>query len=99
MITGPLCRAARALTEISRDQLAQASGVAAPSVMAFEHKVASLSDKEIALLQRSLEQFGAVFIAANGGGVGVRLKYNEGDAKRIARLEGEGGIVASDDVP
>lgn len=32
-------------------------------------------------------------------GAGVRLKFTRQDVKQIDRLESEGGIVRSDDVP
>ena len=50
-------------------------------------------------LRQALEAGGATFIAENGGGVGVRLKFSRSDVRRIATLEGEGGTVAMDDVP
>jgi hypothetical protein len=47
-----------------------------------------------------LETFGAVFIPESDGiGAGVRLKFMRQDVRQISRLEGEGGIVADDDVP
>jgi hypothetical protein len=46
----------------------------------------------------ALEQFGVVFIPENGGGAGVRLKFNRSEVKQIGRLEGEGGPAADDDV-
>ena len=52
-----------------------------------------------AVVQSALETLGAVFIDENGGGIGVRLKFTESEARRIARLEGEGGVVASNRVP
>lgn len=53
----------------------------------------------VAALENALQDLGAVFIEENGGGIGVRLKFTDSEAKRIARLEGEGGITASDRVP
>ena len=40
-----------------------------------------------------------MFIPENGGGVGVRLKFNRSETKRLSILEGEGGVAADDDVP
>ena len=34
-----------------------------------------------------------------GEGAGVRLKFDSAATRRIAVLEGEGGLVAPDDVP
>ena len=59
----------------------------------------SRSSETITALKSALETLGAVFIEENGGGIGVRLKFTESEAKRIARLEAEGGVVASDRVP
>lgn len=50
-------------------------------------------------LQTALEKAGAVFIAENGGGIGVRLKLNRSEVRRIGVLENEGGIVGTDAVP
>jgi len=50
-------------------------------------------------LANALEKAGAQFIPENGGGVGVRLKFNRSETKRIANLENEGGPTASDEVP
>ena len=99
MITGPQCRAARALVEWTRDTLAANSGVAAARIEAFERKLDELDRDEQEHLVRALEAGGALFIPENGGGVGVRLKFSRADVRRIATLEGEGGPTAMDDVP
>ncbi|MBB4094117.1 XRE family transcriptional regulator [Ochrobactrum pecoris] len=99
MITGPQCRAARALVEFSRDRLAQLSGIDAEIIERFERKLGRPTDEQISTLAVALEKAGAQFIPENGGGVGVRLKFNRSETKRIANLENEGGPTASDDVP
>lgn len=99
MITGPQCRAARALVEFTRERLAQLSGINAETIEHFERKIGSPSDEQIKLLQDTLEKVGAQFIWENGGGIGVRLKFNRSEAKRIANMENEGGVVGYDDVP
>lgn len=99
MITGPQCRAARALVEFSRDRLAQLSGIDATTIEQFERKLGKPSDTQIEALIETLEKAGAQFIPENGGGAGVRLKFNRSETKRIANLENEGGPTASDDVP
>lgn len=49
---------------------------------------------------RAFETFGIVVIGESDGmGAGVRLKFTRQDVKQIGRLEAEGGIVSSDDVP
>lgn len=99
MITGSQCRAARALVEITRAKLARRSAVDEAVINQFERRLQEPKPEAIAALQSTLERLGAVFIAENGGGIGVRLKFTDSEAARIANLEGEGGIVASDRVP
>ena len=98
-ITGPQCRAARALVELSRDRLAQLSQIDAATIEQFERKLAKPSGAQIKTLVETLEKAGAQFIPENGGGAGVRLKFNRSETRRIANLENEGGPTASDDVP
>lgn len=99
MITGSQCRAARALVEITRAKLASRSGVDEAAIEQFERKLGEPEPETITALKSTLETLGAVFIAENGGGIGVRLKFTESEAKRIARQENEGGVVANDRVP
>ncbi|MDF1610092.1 helix-turn-helix transcriptional regulator [Hoeflea sp. YIM 152468] len=99
MITGQQCRAGRALVEVSREKLTRRSGVDEATIENFERLIDAPTPEAIVALEKALEDLGAVFIAENGGGMGVRLKFNSSEAKRIAGMEGEGGIVASDRVP
>jgi len=99
MITGSQCRAARALVEVTRGKLALRSGVDEAVIHDFERKIDKPEDRTTEALQAALEELGAVFLAENGGGIGVRLKFTAAEARQIARLEGEGGMVASDRVP
>lgn len=99
MITGSQCRAGRALVEVTRAKLATRSGVDETVIEQFERKLQRPEADAIAALEAALEALGAVFLPENGGGIGVRLKFTESEARRIARLEAEGGIVASDRVP
>jgi len=99
MITGPQCRAARALVEVTRGKLGKRSGVDDAVIEDFERKIQEPEPDTVVALQSALEALGAVFIEENGGGIGVRRKFSESEARRIARLESEGGIVASDRVP
>lgn len=101
MITSAQCRAARALVEISRATLAGLAGTEPSTVENFERKLAKPDAATIARLQEALEAAGAVFIpeSENGGGAGVRLKFNSSSTRRLAILEEEGGIVRPDDVP
>lgn len=100
MITGSQCRAARALVEYSRDRLALSSGIDGEIIEMFERRLDNAAHTDIAALQSALEKAGAVFIPdSESGGIGVRLKFNMSETRRIATLESEGGIVAHDDVP
>nr|WIE91341.1 XRE family transcriptional regulator [Mesorhizobium sp. WSM4875] len=99
MITGAQCRAARALVEWTREKLASNSGVDALVIEEFERRITLPDDDICATLQTVLENAGAAFIAENGGGIGVRLKLNRSEVRRISVLENEGGIVGTDAVP
>lgn len=99
MISGSQCRAARALVEVTRAKLSLRSGVDEAVIHDFERKLEKPAEKSIEALQTALEELGAVFLEENGGGIGVRLKFTAAEARQIARLEGEGGIVANDRVP
>lgn len=99
MITGPQCRAGRALAELSRNILAKLSKVDATTIEHFERQVDRPDDKTVAAIAAALEEAGIVFLPENGGGIGVRLKFNASETKRIGVLESEGGVTAFDDVP
>lgn len=47
----------------------------------------------VGVVRRALEAAGVEFIPENGGGAGVRLKFNRREVKAINALENEGGIV------
>ncbi|WP_311030374.1 XRE family transcriptional regulator [Mesorhizobium koreense] len=100
MITGPLCKAARALVGVSRYKLAANSGVDTRAIELFERSISVPDEAAVAALQSALEVLGAMFIPEEGShGVGVRLKFNRSITKRIGTLENEGGPPAKDDVP
>jgi len=98
-LTGPLCRAARALVQWPRAQLATATGVLKPTIRAFETGDVDPGEEARAKLQHALESAGAVFIPEDGDlGAGVRLRFNARDVKQLRRLENEGGAVGEDDI-
>lgn len=99
MIAGSQCRAARALVQVTREKLSFRSGVDGAVIHNFERMLDKPDEKTVKALQGALEELGAVFLVENGGGIGVRLKFTAAEARQIARLEGEGGIVANDRVP
>lgn len=99
MITAALCRAARALIGWRIETLAEESGVDRALLVAFENAAARLDAAQAKAVSAALEAGGALLMPESDGlGAGVRLRFTARDAKQIARLEGEGGIVGEDDV-
>lgn len=98
-ISAGQCRAARALTDLSRAMLAELSGLPEQAIRDFEKKLSEPNTSFRLKLRMVLETHGAVFIDDDGqGGQGVRLKFSATEAARIERLENEGGPVGEDDV-
>lgn len=100
-LTGRLVAAGRALTGVSQSELATAAGIPLEILRPLESSGAAwIPDNESQALGRALETFGAVIVPEGDGmGAGVRLKFTRQDARQIGRLETEGGVVRSDDVP
>lgn len=100
MITGKQCRAARVLVEISRERLAQRTGIDVSVIEHFELKIDAPDAQIVATLKNALEEAGAVFIPDDGDrGAGVQLKFSGSVTQRIITWEGEGGLADIDDVP
>ncbi|WP_353640937.1 transcriptional regulator [Mesorhizobium sp. WSM2239] len=74
MLTSAQCRAARALIEWSRDQLADASKVAVRTIVDFERNAREPREVTKDALRRALEIAGVIFVDENGEGPGVRLR-------------------------
>jgi hypothetical protein len=100
-LTGRLVAAGRALTGVSQTELANAAGIPLETLRRFESSGAAwIFANESQALGRALETFGAVIISEGDGmGAGVRLKFTRQDVRQIGRLESEGGVARSDDVP
>src|SRR5690349_1086734 len=99
MITGPQCRAARVLIELSRQRISKLSGVSVDVMTAFEAGMLDPGEDAKKRLQQALEECGAVFIPeSKNEGLGVRLKFNRREARAVKKLEDEGGIAGDDDV-
>ncbi len=101
-LTGRLVAAARALAGASREDFASAAGVGADTIAAIEANGSAWlhSDDDALAAQRAIEAFGVVIVEEGDGmGAGVRLKFTRQDVKQLSRLEGEGGMVRSDDAP
>ncbi|MCS3731539.1 XRE family transcriptional regulator [Bradyrhizobium betae] len=100
MMTGRLIAAARALTGISVDDFATAAGLPQEVLQQMEANGSAWlhSESDAKAVRRGFDHFGVIAIdESDGFGAGVRLKFTRQDARQIARLEGEGGIVGSDD--
>jgi len=97
-ITGPQCRAARALVQWSLEEVSRRSGVSVAVIADFESRRAAPAVEALRRLREALEEGGAVFIPENGGGLGVRLKYSRRDAREVNKWEAEGGRAGEDDV-
>ncbi len=66
-------RAARSLVGVTREQLAEASGVPLRTVARLELGEGSPQKRTLTAVRHALEAAGIEFIAENGGGAGVRL--------------------------
>lgn len=98
VIAAAQCRAARALLEWSEEQLAEAAQVDLTVIRRFEARLRRPSPDQQRKMRKALEDGGVVFIAENGGGAGVRLKFNRKEVRAINRWEQEGGTAGEDDV-
>lgn len=67
-------RAARGLLKWNQDDLAREARVSVVTVRNFENERSSPQRATADVIQRALEAAGVEFIAANGGGPGVRLR-------------------------
>lgn len=67
-------RAARAVLDWSRGELAQRSGVSVAALADFEAGKRQPYDRTLDDIRSALEAAGVEFIPENGGGAGVRLK-------------------------
>lgn len=98
IITAAQCRAARALIEWSEEQLAKAAAVDLETLRLLEARFRRPDPEAQQRIRAAFEEAGVVFIAENGGGAGVRLKFARPEVRAINRWEGEGGTPGEDDV-
>jgi hypothetical protein len=101
-MTGRLIAAARALAGVNQADFATAARLPVKTLRLMEANGSARlpAGPDVDAVNRALEHFGVVIIEeSHGMGAGVRLKFTRQDVRQIARLEGEGGIVGSDDAP
>jgi transcriptional regulator with XRE-family HTH domain len=67
------CKMARAAVSYGVRELAKAAKLAVDTVSRFE-RGESLKDETVATIKQALERAGAIFIAGNGEGPGVRIR-------------------------
>ena|SRR5436190_1354446 len=97
-LTAAQCRAGRALIEWSQAQLSQSAAIDVQTIADFEKRFRSVDETTRRRLRATLEAAGVVFISENGGGAGVRLKFNRAEVWEVNRWEDEGGVPGEDDV-
>ena len=75
-LTSEQVRAARALLRWEQKKLAEESGISLPTIKRMEAKTGKISGHSSTIedLRSALERNGILFIEANGGGPGVRLR-------------------------
>ena len=73
MINHAQCRAARALLDWSRKDLAEAAKVAERTIVDFERGARTPYERTLRDIQTALEDAGVMLVDANGNGPGVRL--------------------------
>lgn len=101
-MSGRVIAAARALAGVSQADFAAACGLDVDTLRRLEAGGSALvgSDEHAAAVARGMSHFGVMIVEeSNDMGVGVRLKFTRSDVRQIARLEGEGGMIGSDDAP
>lgn len=98
-LTPELARAARALSRVSVDVLAQHASLETQQVRDFEHRGIALDPESNDRLRSALEEHGVVFFDDDDhGGYGVRRKYSASKVRQLQRWEAEGGPAYEDDI-
>lgn len=68
------CRAARALLDMTQPELAKKAGLGLSTIVDFEKTRRQISEEAKRAIRTALEKAGILFIATNGGGLGLRLR-------------------------
>ncbi len=69
-----------------------------PDHCGFRKAVRAADETTRRRLRATLEAAGVIFIAENGGGAGVRLKFSREEVWEVNRWEEEGGRSGEDDI-
>lgn len=72
-MTPPQFRAARAILDMSQQDVATAAGVSVTTLRNFERGATNPTRAVLSVLRSTMEARGVMFIEPNGGGAGVRL--------------------------
>ncbi|MDX3977014.1 helix-turn-helix transcriptional regulator [Shinella sp.] len=74
MISSEQIKAGRALTGLTQDDIAKATGLSVQTIKRMESIGTGRSSADnVMAVQKALEEAGVTFIPENGGGAGVRL--------------------------
>lgn len=93
-LTSDLARAARALTKVSAQVIADSAGLTRKQVRDFE-KGRGLDDEKKARLRDALERNGALFVPEDGeAGYGVRRILSHDRFMKLNAWEDEGGSLS-----
>lgn len=74
MVNAEQIRAARGWLELSRDELAEKSGVAKRTIARFEQNLSVPYDRTLRDLQSCLEEMGIEFVFEGAVGIGIRAR-------------------------
>lgn len=89
---------ARAALKIGIRELAEMANVTTATLTRYENERGGMHADTRDKVQTALEEAGIQFIPENGGGAGVRLKFNRREVKAVDALENEGSRAGEDDV-
>lgn len=78
VLSSEQCRAARAMLDWSREDLAAKSGVSRPTLADFETAKRKPYDRTLSDIRHTFEAAGLEFIPENGGGAGIRFRERKG---------------------
>lgn len=101
-ISGRVIAAARALVGVSQEHFAAACGLPVDTLCRLEAAGSAWvsPDEEVEAVTRGMSHYGVLLVEETEDlGAGVRLKFTRADVRQLTRLESEGGITATDDMP